>query len=260
MLGSRGLDFLSIFLCLITSLMFWKRLIYSFKTIFGNVMFICKKYLISENFVCQVNVSRWFESASSISWVKLSQLAFLKFVKVLMFGSNRKLFLVLIVMIIGRWSERRGVVLSFQFALSDKFDDMVVMSGDVGCCAWFADDLVCSFWFSIVCSEFCIRSATKLPLWSEKGEYHSEECAFMSPAMSEFLVAVSCVRSEVMWLLSVSWETVLFLGGMYRFVSVSFSFLDREILIDWLSMWLLSVSFGEVIGVKEISFKIDKSY
>ena len=33
---------------------------------------------------------------------------------------------------------------------------------------------------------------------SEKGEYHSEECAFMSPAMSEFLVAVSCVRSEVM--------------------------------------------------------------
>ena len=36
-------------------------------------------------------------------------------------------------------------MLSFQFVLSDKFDEMVVMSGDVGCCAWFAEDLVCTF-------------------------------------------------------------------------------------------------------------------
>ena len=62
-----------------------------------------------------------------------------------MFGSSRKLLLVFIVMIIGRWSERRGVLLIFQFVLSSSSDVMAVMSGDVGCCAGFVDDRVGSF-------------------------------------------------------------------------------------------------------------------
>ena len=48
-------------------------------------------------------------------------------------------------------------MLSFQFVLSDKFDEMVVMSGDVGCCAGFVDDRVGSFLFNMVWSEFCSK-------------------------------------------------------------------------------------------------------
>ena len=71
-----------------------------------------------------------------------------------MFESNRKLLLIFIVMIIGRWSERRGVLLISQFVLSSSLDVMAVMSGDVDCFAWFVDDRVGSFLFNMVWSEF----------------------------------------------------------------------------------------------------------
>jgi hypothetical protein len=38
--------------------------------------------------------------------------------------------------------------------LSSSLDVMAVMSGDVGCCAWFVDDRVGSFLFNMVWSEF----------------------------------------------------------------------------------------------------------
>lgn len=33
----------------------------------------------------------------------------------------------------------------------------------------------------MLCCEFCMMSAMRVPLWSSKGEYQCGECAFMSP-------------------------------------------------------------------------------
>lgn len=96
----------------------------------------------------------------------------------------------------------------------------VVMSGDVGCWCMFGGSLVGVFSFSMMCSEFCMRSEMRVPLWSSVGECHELECAFMSPVMMVFGRVVRYVKHVVMSWSSVGWlGSAVSRGGMYRFAT-----------------------------------------
>ena len=74
--------------------------------------------------------------------------------------------------------------------LLDRLDDIVVMSGEVGCWFRFGGTRVCELVLSIVWSEAWMMVAMWSPLWSVIGECHSFEWAFRSPVISEFGVFV----------------------------------------------------------------------
>ena len=69
--------------------------------------------------------------------------------KVLLLGDILKLLLVLMVMMMGRWSEVR-VVLVLQEVRLLRFAEMEVMSGEVGCCVECGGSRVGVFWFRMV--------------------------------------------------------------------------------------------------------------
>lgn len=67
------------------------------------------------------------------------------------------LALVFIVIMIGIWSEESAVMVCQVVNLA-KLEEIVVMSGDVGCWFLFPGILVGVFWFRIIWSEFWMRS------------------------------------------------------------------------------------------------------
>ena len=85
----------------------------------------------------------------------------------------------------GKWSECSACKVFHVVCLLSVFE-MVVMSGDVDCWSAWGGFRVCSLVLSVMCVEFCMRSAMSVPLWSSVGECQSVECALMSPAMREF--------------------------------------------------------------------------
>ena len=103
--------------------------------------------------------------------------------------SNLNLFLVFIVIIIGKWSDDSEVCVVhvvFMFMLLD----MDVISGEVF--GWFRaiGCLVCVLVLSIVWSEFKNMLAIVFPLWSSIYECHRVECAFMSPVIMVFCLCM----------------------------------------------------------------------
>src|SRR6476619_7922997 len=81
---------------------------------------------------CTLSGAGVFERACSISSLKPVQFAFLQLVKVLGVCWSRKFSVMVIVMRMGRWSEWSTVSVSHCVLLS-RLDDIVVMSGELGC-------------------------------------------------------------------------------------------------------------------------------
>lgn len=134
--------------------------------------------------------------------------------RVLLFFESLKLLLVLMVIMIGKWSDDSWVFVSHE-VLFARDEDMVVMSGDVACCSGFGGSRVGRPWLRMMWSDCWIVSAMISPLWSVRvDESHRCECALASPAMSEFWVVVSSVMSEVIDRSSLGWLVSVFLGGM----------------------------------------------
>ena len=85
----------------------------------------------------------------------------------------------------GRWSELSACSVS-QCVLFAIEVLAIVMSGEVG------DWLVCGSRvgvsvLSVICEEFCMMSAIRVPLWSFVLEYHVVECALKSPVIMLFV-------------------------------------------------------------------------
>jgi len=57
--------------------------------------------------------------------------------------------LVLMVVMMGRWSDAKFVVVR-QVVSAARFEDMVVISGEVGCCKWLEGTLVGVSWLRII--------------------------------------------------------------------------------------------------------------
>ena len=111
--------------------------------------------------------------------------------------------LVLYVVRMGRWSEFSAFsVVHVQLLM--RVLVIVVMSGEVGCWSMCGGFLVGVSVFSVLCVEFCRRSAISRPLWSSAGEYHIVECAFTSAVMMADGSVVRYVSVFVMSLSSVA--------------------------------------------------------
>ena len=59
------------------------------------------------------------------------------------------------------------------------------MSGDDVCCSMVFGPLVGVFVFSVMWSEFLMKSAISCPLWSSVYECQRVECSFTSPVRTE---------------------------------------------------------------------------
>ena len=98
---------------------------------------------------------------------------------------------VLIVVIMGRWSEFSVCIVCHVVRLNSVLQ-IVVMSGKVACCSVVCVTLVGVSVFSVMCSELLIMSDISCPLWSSVCEYQSVECAFTSPVSIESGMLVTC--------------------------------------------------------------------
>ena len=107
---------------------------------------------------------------------------------------------VLIVVIIGRWSDFSACIVC-QVVRLYSIMEIVVMSGEVACCSVVCGTLVGVSWFSLMCSEVLIVSEISCPLWSSVCEYQNVECAFTSPVSIESGILVT---SRMQYVMSVS--------------------------------------------------------
>ena len=92
----------------------------------------------------------------------------------------------LIVVMMGRWSDDSACCVVHIVQLYSVLDTMVISADDV-CCS-----LVGVFVFSIIWSELLMTSAISCPLWSSVYECQRKECAFTSPAWTECGMFVMC--------------------------------------------------------------------
>ena len=81
---------------------------------------------------------------------------------------------VLIVLIMGRWSEF-SVCIVCQVVWLYSVVEIVVMYGEEVCCSVVCGTLVGASVFSMMCSELLIMSEISCPLWSSVCEYQSVE-------------------------------------------------------------------------------------
>ena len=95
---------------------------------------------------------------------------------------------VLIVVIMGRWSEV-SVCIVCQVVRSYSVVEIVEMSGEVVCCSVVCGTLVGVSVFSVMCSGLLIMLEISCPLLCE---YQSVECAFTSPVSIESGMLVTC--------------------------------------------------------------------
>ena len=124
----------------------------------------------------------------------------------------------LMVIVIGRWSEDRSLVV-FHVVFWNRLFVIVVMSGEVGCWLGLLGTLVGVSRLRVTWSDVKMMSSMVVPLWSVVGENHRGECAFTSPAMMWFGRVNRWLKRLVMSLSSCGWWGLLVsLGGMYRLV------------------------------------------
>ena len=86
----------------------------------------------------------------------------------------------LIVVMIGRWSDDSACFVVHDVLLYSVFDTEVI-SGDDVCCSVVFGTLVGVLVFSVMCSELLMTSAIICPLWSSVYECQRVDCAFPSP-------------------------------------------------------------------------------
>ena len=98
---------------------------------------------------------------------------------------------VLIVVIMGRWSEFTACIVC-QVVRVYSVVEIGVMSGKVACCSVVCGTLVGVSVFSMMCSELLTMLEISCPLWSSVCEYQSVECAFTSPVGIESGILVTC--------------------------------------------------------------------
>ena len=89
---------------------------------------------------------------------------------VCLFSCSLYLERVLIVVIMGRWSEFSACIVC-QFVRLYSVVVIVLMSGEVACCSVVCGTLVGVSVFSVMWSELLIMSAISCPLWSSVCEY-----------------------------------------------------------------------------------------
>ena len=97
----------------------------------------------------------------------------------------------LIVVMIGRWSDDSACFVVHDVLLYSVFDTEVI-SGDDVCCSVVFGTLVGVLVFSVMCSELLMTSAIICPLWSSVYECQRVECAFTSPVRTECGMLVMC--------------------------------------------------------------------
>ena len=97
----------------------------------------------------------------------------------------------LIVVMIGRWSDDSACFVVHDVLLYSVFDTEVI-SGDDVCCSVVFGTLVGVLVFSVMCSELLMTSAIISPLWSSVYECQRVECAFTSPVRTECGMLVMC--------------------------------------------------------------------
>ena len=90
----------------------------------------------------------------------------------------------LIVVMMGKWSDASACCVVHNVRLYSAFDT-VVISGDDVCCSEVFYTLIGVFVFSVMWSELLLTSAISCPLWSSVYECQRVECAFISPVMTE---------------------------------------------------------------------------
>ena len=97
----------------------------------------------------------------------------------------------LIVVMMGRWSDDSACLVVHDVRLYSVLDTEV-MSGEDGCCSVVFGTLVGVLVFSVMWSELLMTSVMICPLWSSVCEYPRLECALTSPVRTEFGVLVMC--------------------------------------------------------------------
>ena len=97
----------------------------------------------------------------------------------------------LIVVMIGRWSDDSACFVVHDVLLYSVFDTEVI-SGDDVCCSVVFGTLVGVLVFSVICSKLLMTSAIICPLWSSVYECQRVECAFTSPVRTECGMLVMC--------------------------------------------------------------------
>ena len=90
----------------------------------------------------------------------------------------------LIVVMIGRWSDDSACFVVHDVLLYSVFDTEVI-SGDDVCCSVVFGTLVGVLVFSVMFSELLMTSAIICPLWSSVYECQRVECAFTSPVRTD---------------------------------------------------------------------------
>ena len=97
----------------------------------------------------------------------------------------------LIVVMIGRWSDVSACLVVHDVLLYSVLDTVVISGEDV-CCSVVFGTLVGVFVLSVMWSELLMTSAIICPLWSSVCEYQRLECALTSPVRTEFGILVMC--------------------------------------------------------------------
>ena len=90
----------------------------------------------------------------------------------------------LIVVLMGKWSDDSACWVGHDVRLYSVLDTVVISGEDV-CCSVVFDTLVGVFVFSVMWSELLMASAISCPLWTSVCECHKVECAFTSPVRTE---------------------------------------------------------------------------
>ena len=175
--GSAGFVARSLFLSFMMSVMCLGSGWFTFLSLpLGMQCLSARRMRLVRSLFAECTLSRvevpWSEV--SISAVQSFQLAFLQFVDVLLLGVSLKLVLVLIFMIIGRWSEDKDVLV-FQVVRLARLEDMEVISGEVSCWVVCEGVRVCVFSLRMTWSEPWSSEVMTSPLWSGVGECQSCE-------------------------------------------------------------------------------------
>ena len=90
----------------------------------------------------------------------------------------------LIVVMMGRWSDDSACSVVHDVRLYNVLDTVVISGEDV-CCSVVFGTLVGVFVFSVMWSELLMTFASSCPMWSSVYEYQKVECAFTSPVRTE---------------------------------------------------------------------------
>ena len=154
-------------------------------------MFICHK-----NEVCEIRLyvdgyCGLSEADSVVSSVNCVQSAFLLFRNIRRFCCSLYSCRMLIVVMMGMWSDYSECCVVHDVRLYRVLDTLVISGVDV-CCSVAFGTMVGVFVFRVIWSELLMPSTISCPLWSSVYECQRVECAFTSPVRTECGIFLVC--------------------------------------------------------------------